>query len=127
MTPPPPWRISGIVCLLIKNTEPRLTASTWFQACSLNSHPEVVEGNPLAEHGPPTTVTAAELEDGVLVELDERWVVIESIEADLFKGSDYMLAWRSVEVDSDEEGTVILPGDSQLRSRSLDDVEDDSE
>lgn len=73
------------------------------------------------------TVAAAELEDGELVELDERWVVIESVEPDLFNASDYVLAWRSIEVDSDDEGTVIVPGDSQLRSRSLDDAEEDSE
>ena len=83
--------------------------------------------DPLVEYGPPATVAAGELEDGELVELDERWVVIESIEPDVFKDSDYVLAWRSIEVDSDEEGTLILSGDSQLNSRSLDDVESDSE
>lgn len=88
--------------------------------------PVLVDQDPLAEYGPPATVAAGELEDGELVELDERWVVIESIEPDVFKDSDYVLAWRSIEIDSDEEGTVILPGASQLRSRSLDDVEDDS-
>lgn len=34
---------------------------------------------------------------------------------------------RSTELDSDDEGTAILPGDSQLRNRSLDDIENDSE
>lgn len=86
-----------------------------------------VDQDPFAEYGPAATVAAGELEDGELVELDERWVVVESVEPDLFKASDYVLAWRSIEVDSDDEGTVILPGDSQLRSRSLTDVEDDSE
>lgn len=89
--------------------------------------PETGDTNPLTDYGPPTIVAAAELEDGELVELDERWVVVESIEPDLFNDSDYALAWRSTEVDSDDEGTVILPGGARLRSRSLTDVEDGSE
>ena len=78
--------------------------------------------DPLAEYGPPATVTPDEIVDGELLELDpDRWVVVESVEQDLANDQEWVLNWRSIDPDSDEYGSVMMPAEATARCRAMSD------
>ena len=78
--------------------------------------------DPLAEYGPPANVTPDEIADGELLELDpDRWVVVESVEQDLANDQEWVLNWRSIDPDSDEYGSVMMPAEATARCRAMSD------
>ena len=78
--------------------------------------------DPLADYGPPTTVTPDEITDGELLELDpDRWVVVESVEQDFANDQEWILNWRSIDPGSDDSGSVMMPGEATARCRAMSD------
>lgn len=69
------------------------------------------------EYGPADHVRADAVEDGDLVLIDDRWVVVEAAETDFLDDAAIVLAWRSVDEESDEDGTETLPRAHTLRCR----------
>ena len=76
--------------------------------------------DPLADYGPPTTVTPDEISDGELLELDpDRWVVVESVEQDFANDQEWIVNWRSIDPGGDDSGSVMMPAEATARCRSM--------
>ena len=66
------------------------------------------------------TLAPDEVVDGQLLELDpDSWAVVESIEQDPGNDQEWVLNWRSIDPDSDEYGSMIVPGESTVQCRGM--------
>lgn len=89
------------------------------------SPPLAGDDDPLADYGPPTTVTPDEITDGELLELDpDRWVVVESVEQDFANDQEWIVSWRSIDPGSDDSGSVMMPGEATARCRAMSEDEE---
>jgi len=77
---------------------------------------------PADDYGPPDEVAVGKVDDGDLVLVDDRWVVVEAVEADPLDTASVLLAWRAVDDGSDEDGTETLDKTEAVsRRRPLED------
>ena len=77
---------------------------------------------PADDYGPPDEIAVGKVDDGDLVLVDDRWVVVEAVESDPLDTASVLLAWRSVDDGSDEDGTETLDKTEAVsRRRPLED------
>lgn len=104
--------------------QPQAPAQSRMEPPFASSILDATGDDPLADYGPPTTVTPDEITDGELLELDpDRWVVVESVEQDFANDQEWILNWRSIEPGSDDSGSVMMPGEATARCRAMNDEE----
>lgn len=75
----------------------------------------------------PQPVQSGDIDVGDLIEVNNRWVVVDDTEVNEYDNDSVVLSWRSIEIDTDEAGVQICTPDEVLSCRRPIDEPDDED